>query len=63
MDAPRRTALHRHHAWRQRGEKTWMRLGAPELAGNNDLVIGGVDRVDLKDPLRQIQATGTRVTC
>ena len=45
--------LHRHHAWRQRGEKR-DELGAPELAGNNDLAIG-VDRVDLKDPLRQIQ--------
>ena len=35
--------LHRHHAWRQRGEKR-DELGAPELAGN-DLAIG-VDRVD-----------------
>ena len=51
--------LHRHHAWRQRGEKR-DELGAPELAGNNDLAIG-VDRVDLKDPLRQIQ-TDPRVT-
>src|SRR5271156_4155939 len=45
--------LHRHHARRQRGEKR-DELSAPELARNNDLAIG-VDRVDLKDPLRQIQ--------
>ena len=45
--------FHRHHAWRQRGEKR-DELGAPELAGNDDLAIG-VDRVNLKDPLRQIQ--------
>jgi hypothetical protein len=50
----RRSArLHRHRARRQRCEKR-DELGAPELARNNDLAIG-VDGVDLKDPLRQIQ--------
>src|SRR5271168_1456386 len=45
--------LHRHHAWRQRGEKP-DELGARELARHHDLALR-VDRVNLKYSLRQIQ--------
>ena len=45
--------LHRHHAWRQRGEKR-DELAAREFARHNDLALR-VDRVNLKDPLRQIE--------
>ena len=45
--------LHRHHARRQRGEKR-DELVACELARHHDLALR-VDRVNLKDPLRQIE--------
>ena len=45
--------LHRHHAWRQRGEKR-DELVARELARHHDLALR-VDRVNLKYSLRQIQ--------
>ena len=44
---------HRHHAWRQRGEKR-DELGAPELAGTTISPLASTAS-DLKHPLRQIQ--------
>ena len=45
--------LHRHHAWRQRGEKR-DELVARELVRRHDLALR-VDRVNLKYSLRQIR--------